>query len=74
MSEDDCKVEKFHVYKAVLTQFLHMISRYIINIPTIVREVSLFTGWGGRTSRKSLYLSRMTLFKQTILYVSLYFP
>ena len=38
------------------------------------REGSLFMGWGGHTTRKSLYLSRMTLFKQTILYVSLYFP
>ena len=28
---------------------------------------------GGGIYRKSLYLSRMTLFTQTILYVSLYF-
>ena len=39
-----------------------------------IREASLFMRWWGRTSRKSLYLSRMTLFKQTILHVSLYWP
>ena len=36
-------------------------------------EASEFMEWGGGIFRKSLYLSRMTLFAQTILYVSLYF-
>ena len=35
---------------------------------------NLGDGGGGGTSRKSLYLPRMTLFTQTILYMSRYFP
>ena len=37
-------------------------------------SIIIYEMGGGGIYRKSLYLSRMTLFKQTILYVSLYFP